>query len=87
MNQKVINKINILNDSPKYIDGISHVSDRNKVYDIAIAIYETKESLEDTKNYLSNNLSNNFIHRDKVLDDCIKAISIIYMFLDYYTKK
>ncbi len=85
MNQKVIDKINILNESPDYIDGIIHATDRNKVYDIAIAIYETKESIEDTKKYLTKNLAN-FTHRDKVLDDCIKNISIIYMFLKYYQK-
>lgn len=87
MNQQVIEKINIFNGiTPKHIDGVSNVNDRNRVYDIAIAIYETKESFEDAKQYLRENLSDKFMHREKVLDDCIKNISVICMFLDYYNK-
>lgn len=54
---------------------------------ILVAVYETKESLEDTKQYLREHLSDKFTYREKVLDDCINNISVIYMFLDYYNQK
>ncbi len=87
MNPQVIETIGVFSSStPKYIDGVVNANDRNRMYDIAIAIYETKESLEDAKQYLRENLSDKFMHREKVLDDCIKNISVICMFLDYYNK-
>lgn len=87
MNQQVIEKVGIFNSSPKYIDGVFDSFDRTRMYDIAIALYETKESLEDLKQYLRENLSSEFMHRDKVLNDCIQSISTIYFFLEYYNNR
>lgn len=84
MNQRVIDKVDIFNNGPKHIDGVINFNDRSRMYDIAITLYETQGSLEELKQYLQENLSQDFLYRKKVLDDCIQSISIIYSFLDYY---
>lgn len=87
MEREATETIDIFNEmTPNYIDGVTNVNDRNRMYDIAISIHKTKESLEDTKQYLREHLSNKFMYREKVLDDCIKNISVICMFLDHYNK-
>ena len=88
MNQQVIEAIDVFNKmTPDYINGVVNINDRKRLYDIAVAVYETKESLEDTKQYLREHLSDKFTYREKVLNDCINNISVIYMFLDYYNQK
>lgn len=84
MNQQVINKVDIFNDSPKYIDGVVNANDRHRMYDIAIAVYDNNESIKDTEQYLTDNLSTEFLYRDKVLQDCKQCIEVIVPFLQYY---
>ncbi|MGI6470501.1 MAG: hypothetical protein ACOX0S_03705 [Paludibacteraceae bacterium] len=87
MNKSVIKKINTFNESPKYITRVSNVNDRRRMFDIAIEVYRTNESVEDTKEYLEANLSTDFLYRSDVLKDCKDCLDLIPDFLNYYENR
>ena len=86
MNKSVIKKINTFNESPKYITRVSNVNDRRRMFDIAIEVYRTNESVEDTKEYLEANLSTDFLYRSDVLKDCKDCLDLIQI-LNYYENR
>ena len=83
MKETVIKALDNINNSPKYIEGIYHSTDMSRLYEVAIAVYENSESTEDVKEYLSNNLSDDFAHRETVLRDCMNFIDAVVPFLSY----
>ena len=88
MNDLVREKINnFVERSPDYIDGVTNVNDRHRLYDIIMAVHETNESVVDTKEELSNAIatSSKFMYADHVIADCMTALDTIPMFLDYYS--
>ena len=80
---------NFVERSPDYIDGVTNVNDRHRLYDIIMAVYETNESVADTKEGLSSAIatSGKFMCADHVIADCMTALDTIPMFLDYYSYK
>ena len=82
MNKKVLNKIESFFNGPKHIFNISNINDRNRIYEIAIAIHQEKESLEDVKKYIKNNLPKDFLYPEKILSDCFNMLSVLVPFLD-----
>ena len=87
MNEEIIRAIDQFNTSPFHIDGVSNVNDLRRMYKIAIAVYETQGEPESVKQYLRENISREFIYRDKVLDDCIQCLEVVVPFLKYYNER
>lgn len=88
MNDLVREKINnFVERSPDYIDGVTNVNDRHRLYDIIMAVYETNESVADTKEELRDAItaSAKFVCAEQVIADCMIALDTIPMFLDYYS--
>ena len=88
MNDLVREKINnFVERSPNHIDGVTNVNDRHRLYDIIVAVHDTKESVADTKEELSSAIatSGKFMRADHVIADCMTALDTIPMFLDYYS--
>ena len=83
MKETVVKALDNINDAPKYIEGIYHSTDISRLYEVAIAVYENSESIEDVKEYLSNNLSEEFAHRETVLRDCLTFIDTVVPFLTH----
>lgn len=88
MNNLVREKINnFVERSPNHIDGVTNVNDRHRLYDIIVAVHDTKESVADTKEELSSAIatSGKFMCADHVIADCMTALDTIPIFLDYYS--
>ena len=87
MNDLVLKKINnFVERCPEYIDGVTNVNDCRRLYEIVMAVRETKESVIDTQEALKNAIesSSKFVHAKHVVEDCMKTLDVIPSFLDYY---
>lgn len=88
MNNLVREKINnFVERCPSHIEGVTNVNDRQRLYDIIVAVHDTNESVADTKEELSSTIatSGKFMCADHVIADCMTALDTIPMFLDYYS--
>ena len=88
MNNLVREKINnFVERCPCHIEGVTNVNDRQRLYDIIVAVHDTNESVADTKEELSSAIatSGKFMCADHVIADCMTALDTIPMFLDYYS--
>ena len=88
MNNLVREKINnFVERCPSHIEGVTNVNDRQRLYDIIVAVHDTNESVADTKEELSSAIatSGKFMSADHVIADCMTALDTIPMFLDYYS--
>ncbi len=88
MNNLVREKINnFVERCPSHIEGVTNVNDRQRLYDIIVAVHDTNESVADTKEELSSAIatSGKFMCADHVIADCMTALDTIPMFLDYYS--
>jgi hypothetical protein len=88
MNNLVREKINnFVERCPSHIERVTNVNDRQRLYDIIVAVHDTNESVADTKEELSSAIatSGKFMCADHVIADCMTALDTIPMFLDYYS--
>lgn len=83
MNEVVKYKINALNDAPKYISDFSHVTDQNRLFDLAKSVYDYSESVVDVIEVIKEDLSSSFEYRNELIKECEIQIPIINRFLDF----
>lgn len=87
MKKEVLNKIELFFNGPKLISNISNINDRNRIYEIALAIHQEEESLEDVKQYIKNNFPEDFLYPEEILSDCFNMLSVLVPFLNFYNSK
>lgn len=79
---------NFVELTPKAIDAAIHSTDRSRVFDIAIAAFETNETLSDVYEELGALLQENkFINATELLKSVKHDIGLIFEFLKYQQKK
>ncbi len=87
MKKEVLNRIESFFNGPKLISNISNINDRNRIYEIALAIHQEEESLEDVKQYIKDNLPKDFLCPKEILSDCFNMLSVLVPFLNFYNSK
>ena len=87
MKKEVLNRIESFFNGPKLISNISNINDRNRIYEIALAIHQEEDSLEDVKQYIKNNFPEDFLYPEEILSDCFNMLSVLVPFLNFYNSK
>jgi len=89
MNEKIKQTIDdFANFTPKHIDAPTHCTDKNRVFDIAIAAFEAQESLSDVYAELRTQIQeHHFPHEQELLTSVKHDITLIVEFLKYQQNK
>lgn len=86
MNDKTRQAIeNFVEFTPNSINApISHCTDRNRIFDIAIAAFESPEALSDVYNELNSQIhERHFLHEKDLIVSLKHDITLIVEFLKY----
>lgn len=74
--------------TPKDIDAPIHCTDRNRVFDIAIAAFNEQEALSDVYDSLSDSIKEEkFKHADTLIPSVKHDIGLLVEFLKYQQRK